>query len=57
MPKTNNAVEGWHTGFEATLDAIHPNIFKFISAIHREQALVEANSEVVLAGNPVAKKK
>lgn len=32
MPKTNNAIEGWHTGFEATLDAVHPNIFRFVIA-------------------------
>ena len=57
MPKTNNSVEGWHTGFEATLDRVHPNIFKFVEALHREQNLIEANSEQVIAGNPLPKKK
>ena len=57
MPKTNNSVEGWHTGFESTLAQVHSHIFKFIEAIHREQEWVEANTEQVVAGNPLAKKK
>ena len=31
MPKTNNAVEGWHTSFEATLDTVHSHIYKFLN--------------------------
>jgi hypothetical protein len=57
MPKTNNAVEGWHTGFEATLDAVHPNIFKLLEALLREQSLVEASLEFVISGQPLAKRK
>ena len=57
MPKTNNSVEEWHTGFESTLAQIHPHIFKFIEAIHRKQVLVEANTEQVIAGNLLTKKK
>jgi len=33
MAKTNNAIEGWHCGFEATVDHIHSNILKFVEAI------------------------
>ena len=55
MPKTNNSVEGWHTGFDTTLEHVHPHIFKFIEAIPREQALVQANTEQVIAGNPFSK--
>jgi len=50
-------VEGWHIGFESTLAQVHHHIFKLIEAIHREQVLVEANTEQVIAGNPLAKKK
>lgn len=57
MPKTNNSVEGWHTGFEATLDRVHPNIFKFLEAVHREQNISEAVTEQVIAGNPLPKKR
>ena len=56
MPKTNS-VEGWHTGFKATLDRVHPNIFKFVKALHCEQNLIEANPEQVIAGNPLPKNK
>ena len=57
MPKTNNAVEGWHTGFEATLNAMHPNIFKLVQAFHREQTTAEVNTEFVIAGQPLPKRK
>ena len=45
-----------HTSFEATHDRVHPNIFKFLEALHREQNLTEATSERVIAGNPLPKK-
>ena len=55
MPKTNNLREGWHKGFETTLEHVHPHIFKFIETIPREQVLVQANTEQVIAGNPSSK--
>mgnify|MGYP001014967652 CR=1 FL=1 len=54
-PKMNNSAEGWHTGFETTSEHIHPHIFNFIEAILREQLLVQANTEQVIAGNPFSK--
>ncbi|KAL4142201.1 hypothetical protein QTP88_004706 [Uroleucon formosanum] len=33
LPKTNNSVEGWHNGFLSILNAIHSNIWKFISSL------------------------
>ena len=57
MPKTNNAVEGWHTGFEATVDAVHPNIFKLVEALQREQTLADTKYEEMVRGEPPAKKK
>ena len=57
MPKTNNTVEGWHTAFDATLDAIHPNIYEFLEAIKREQSLMEAKYEQEIAREPPTKKK
>ena len=57
MPKTNNAVEGWHMGFEATLNAVHLNIFKLVQAFHREETTAEANTEFVIASQPLPKRK
>lgn len=37
MPRTNNAVEGWHRGFSSGLSA-HPTIFKLIDALKLEQS-------------------
>ncbi|KAL4135784.1 hypothetical protein QTP88_007372 [Uroleucon formosanum] len=36
---TNNSVEGWHNGFSSILNAIHPNIWKFIRALQKEEKL------------------
>ena len=52
MPKMNKAVEEWHIGFEATLDAMHPNIY-FVEVLHREQAIAEANAEFAIVGQPL----
>ncbi|XP_066959010.1 uncharacterized protein [Macrobrachium rosenbergii] len=59
MPKTNNAVEGLHYGFEQQLSACHPSIWKFIQGLQREQSLQELRIEQYLGGVgiPVRKKK
>lgn len=45
LPKTNNSIEGWHRGFQSQISAEHPNIWKFISAIKKEQSLNELKIE------------
>ena len=57
MPKTNNSVEGWHRGFESTVETYHPNVFRFIEALLREQVLTETKYEEKVAGEPPKKKK
>ena len=37
--RTNNDVEGWHRGFQLTCGTDFPNIFRFINALKRQQAL------------------
>lgn len=56
-PKTNNAVEGWHRGFETTLDTTHANIFKLLSALQKEQTIMLATYEQAAAGEPAAKRR
>ncbi|CAF4583389.1 unnamed protein product, partial [Didymodactylos carnosus] len=36
LPRTNNAVEGWHTAFHNVVGD-HPSIYKFIKDIIREE--------------------
>lgn len=43
MPRTNNSVEGWHNALKTFIGQSHPNIFKFIAAIQKEQDLQEMN--------------
>ena len=33
LPRTNNAVEGWHRRFQANVGAYHPNFWKFIDML------------------------
>ncbi|ODM87485.1 FLYWCH-type zinc finger-containing protein 1 [Orchesella cincta] len=50
LARTNNAIEGWHRGFQTTLGASHPSIWKFIDTVLKEQSLNELQMEQHLAG-------
>lgn len=50
--RTNNAVEGWHRGFQATCGTIFPNIYRFIDALKRQQGLHNLEITQLIAGNP-----
>ena len=41
FPKTTNYVEAWHRSYNANVGCHHPNIWKFITALKKEQGLVE----------------
>jgi len=30
IPRTNNAIEGWHNGFNSMLHAVHPSIWNLL---------------------------
>lgn len=36
-PRTNNHVEGWHSGLNKSVANAHPDIYKFIALIKKEQ--------------------
>ena len=59
LPKTNNSIEGWHRAFETQVSADHPNIWKFVNAIQREQSLHELQIEQYVGGaeGPPTRKK
>ena len=50
IPRTNNSVEAWHRSYNATVGYHHPNIWRFIDALKREQGLVEVKQTKSLAG-------
>ena len=57
LPRTNNHIEGWHRCFSRNCDCLHPNIWKFIRGLQREESLVRAGVHQVLCGHPVVQKK
>ena len=57
LPKTNNAVEGWHRSFASLVGCSHPSIWTFIRCIRKEHALQEVYVTQVLAGHPQVKQK
>lgn len=50
-PKTNNSIEGWHRGFETTVDTYHANIYRLLAALKKEQVLMESAYEQQVAGD------
>ena len=52
LPRTNNAVEGWHRSFQANVGAYHPNFWRFIDILKREQNLTQVNIAQARAGHP-----
>ena len=48
---TNNAVEVWHWRFQANVGAYHPNFWKFIDILKREQSLNHVNISHARAGH------
>ena len=51
LPRTNNAVEGWHRSFQANVGAYHPNFWKFIDILKCEQNLTQVNIAQARAGH------
>ena len=50
-------VEGWHRGFELQVAAHHPNIWRFIDSLKKEQNFNELKIEQLIAGYTQARKK
>ena len=56
IPRTTNAVEAWHRAYNATIGCHHPNVWKWINAIRREQGLVEVKQAKFLSGDKPSKR-
>jgi hypothetical protein len=57
VPRTNNAIEGWHNSFSSILNAAHPSIWKFIKALKKEDSLNKLKIEQLIAGHELPSKK
>ena len=40
-PRTNNHLEGWHSFLNRSVGVAHPNVFRFIDAIKKQQKMFE----------------
>jgi hypothetical protein len=50
LPRTNNAVEGWHRAFQTSVGASHPSIFNLIEKLQIEQSSTERILAKILSG-------
>ena len=48
--RTNNAVEGWHRGFATNLGAYHPNFWRYLDILKREQCLSKGKLTQLISG-------
>lgn len=52
LPRTNNAVEGWHNSFNGHVGSHHANIWKLIEVIKNDDDVSRVNLVKILQGNP-----
>ena len=57
LPRTNNAVEGFHSALRSSITCKHPNIWKFIAALKKEEELQQTKIIQVNRGDDPARKK
>uniref|UniRef100_A0A6V7KPU6 MULE transposase domain-containing protein n=1 Tax=Bracon brevicornis TaxID=1563983 RepID=A0A6V7KPU6_9HYME len=56
-PRTNNAIEGWHNGFNSKVRGCNLNIWKLIELIQTEQGLAEVEVTQLDAGHEPPQRK
>ena len=52
LPRTTNAVEGWHNAFARSLGQSHANIWSFVDCLKREEAMTRLIITQLRAGFP-----
>ncbi|XP_003748402.1 uncharacterized protein LOC100901000 [Galendromus occidentalis] len=50
LPRTNNAVEAWHRGFDSLIMCCNPSIWKFIEAIKKDNSITKLRCDQLDAG-------
>ena len=54
LSRTNNHIEGWHRGYQYHINACHPNFWKFLHVMKREENLTRVSIARSLGGHPPA---
>ena len=57
MPRTNNALEGFHSALRASVTSKHPNIWKLIDALRKEEFLTQTKIIQAQRGDSLQKKR
>lgn len=57
LPRTNNNLEGLHNGIQSSITSNHPNLWRLIDALKKENALTELKRIQYLNGETEQKKK
>ena len=57
LSRTNNAVEGFHSALRSSITCKHPNIWKLIAALKKEEELQQTKIIHVNRGDAPARKK
>lgn len=57
LPRSNNAIEGWHNAFNNRVSIKHPSITKLAKCILREQSKFEIDIERLRTGQQPNKRK
>jgi hypothetical protein len=51
LPRTNNSVEGYHRKMQTAVSAHHPNIWRFLNILKREQSVNNTYLDQLLGGH------
>ena len=51
LPRTNNGVEGWNRKMQSAITSHHPNIWRFLRILQREQSLTNAQLNQLFGGH------
>jgi hypothetical protein len=57
LPRSNNAIEGWHNAFASRVLISHPSVSKLADKIRREQSKFEIDIKQVRQGHKPKPKK
>lgn len=56
MSRTNNSIEGWHNKLSSFVGCHHPQFFKFLGFLKKEQVLQDINVIQINSGMDIQRK-
>ena len=57
LPRTNDNIEAYHNAFKSSLSCLHPNTWKFIGTLKKEESLALTRKMQVENGEATQRKK